>query len=135
MKQFYRSTSGAGAVEFALVSPLLIAILMAIIEFSMIFYTYASAELITADVNRQVATNHIVGSQFQSKVTPRLPAWVQEKGTATAATTPTTESGVVFWTATTTIPLLSAAPTSFFSALYGSRTMTVVNVMRQEPRP
>jgi Flp pilus assembly protein TadG len=128
---------GVGAVEFAVIAPLLIAILMGTLEFGCIFYTYLSAQLATGDVNRQLASNHIqasqnstVAQQVQQAIVARLPKWAQ--GQANAVPTQSTTSPAL-WTITTTVPMKAATPTNFFSAVYGSRNITTKGIMQQEP--
>lgn len=122
--------SGIAAVEFSLVVPTMIAIVIATIEFGCILYTYMAAELATGDITRQLTANSIGSSQVSKMVIDRLPKWAQA-----TSTTSTSSAGTapVIWTVTTSIPIKSATPTKFLSAIYGEKTLTVTSVMQQEP--
>ncbi|MGH1572588.1 TadE/TadG family type IV pilus assembly protein [Methylobacterium sp. P31] len=129
---FARHKSGATAVEFALIGPVLVALLMASVEFGLIFYTYTTAEFVTNDVARQLSSNRITTAEAQSAIPPRLPRWAQA-AVVVSATASSTDPTTNVFTVTTTLPLMNAAPSHFFSAIYNSKTMRVISSMQQEP--
>lgn len=132
MERLTRCRKGATAVEFALLAPVLIALLMACVEFGLIFYTYTTAEFVTNDVARQLSSNRITAAQAQSAIPPRLPRWAQAAVVVSATASSTDPSTNVF-TVTTTLPVKNATPSNFFGAIYGSKMMQVISSMQQEP--
>lgn len=132
MTRFSADESGASAVEFAFLVPVLLALAFGGIEFGSIFYTYASAEFATNDVARQLATNRITQSQAKAAIPSRLPGWAQS-----AVTVKVTASSAVptsnLYTVTTSVPAINATPSTFLKSIYGSRTITVTAVVQQEP--
>ena len=130
LRKFRASEHGVSAVEFALVSPLVVTLIMGILEFGCIFYTMMSAEFATGDASRRLAAHNITSSQVSALVVAGLPQWAQAQASAAA-----TQSGAspVVWTITTTIPMATATPTNFLASVYGSSNLTVKSVMQQEP--
>jgi hypothetical protein len=73
------AADGAGsAVEFALVAPLLLALLLGIIQFGTIFFTYNTMSQVGRDTARRMAVGELTTiSEAQAHATSLLPAWVQ----------------------------------------------------------
>ncbi len=127
-----RQDEGATAVEFALIAPVLVALLMAIIEFGMILFTYTTAGAASRDVARRIATGRIAASAASTTLTPQLPAWVRSYATvAVTQTTPATASTNII-TVNVSFPALRATPTTFLSLAYGSLTLQAATTMQQE---
>lgn len=76
-----RSTAGSAAVEFALLAPLLFALLLGVFQIGMGMQAYNALRSIAADTGRNVAV------EFQ-KSNPLSNAQVQQIGTATAVQAP-----------------------------------------------
>ena len=127
-----RQDDGATAVEFALIAPVLVALLMGIIEFGMILFTYTTAGAASRDVARRIATGRIAASAASTTLTPQLPAWVRSYATvAVTQTTPATASTNII-TVNVSFPALRATPTTFLSLAYGSLTLQAATTMQQE---
>ena len=127
-----RNESGASAVEFALIAPVFITLMMGIVEFSMVLYTYASAGHATRDVTRRIATNRLTAANASTTLKPQLPAWVQNHATVNVAqTTPGTPATNQI-TVTVSFPTSKATPTSFMTVAYGSSTLQTATTMQQE---
>lgn len=73
------TAEGAGsAVEFALISPLLFALLLGIIQFGTIFFTFNTMSQVGRDTARRMAVGDLTTvSEAQAHATSLLPAWAQ----------------------------------------------------------
>jgi Flp pilus assembly protein TadG len=121
--------SGASAVEFSLVAPLFVGLLMAICEFSFAFFTLTSAQQAVWTEARQLALGRITTMTAHDAVVAALPRWAQGRATVTADKDP---ADATRYLVTAAIPLTSAAPTNFFASLYGTRSMTASATLPQE---
>lgn len=132
LKRFRHNDAGASAVEFALIAPILIAVVFAAIEFALIFFSYNAAGHVAWSVARQLATNQITTAQVPAAARASLPTWVQAGATITSSASsadPTTNQ----YTVTISFPASSAAPTQVLGWAYGSLVLTAKTTMQQEP--
>lgn len=129
---FKRDQAGASAVEFALLSPVLIIGLFGAIEFALIFFTYNAAGHAAWAVTRQLATNQITSAQVDASARAQLPSWVRSSAVITP-TSSSTDPNTNQFTVTITIPARSATPTQVLGWAYGSVTLTAKTTMQQEP--
>ncbi|ACA20188.1 TadE family protein [Methylobacterium sp. 4-46] len=132
MRRFGSDERGATAAEFAVVAPILIALVMGSIEFGSIMYTLGTTEFATNDAARQLATNRITASQVAGIIALRLPSWAQASAAVTISQS-STDPNKNQYTVTTNVPLSSATPTQFFSLIYGTKSFNCTAVMQQEP--
>jgi Flp pilus assembly protein TadG len=121
--------SGASAVEFSLVAPLFVGLMMAVCEFAFAFFTLISAQQAVWTEARQLALGQITTRVAHDAVVAALPRWAQASATVTADKDPANTGRYLV---TAAIPLTSAAPTNFFASLYGSRSMTASATLPQE---
>jgi Flp pilus assembly protein TadG len=127
-----RDDEGTTAVEFALIAPVLVALMMGMIEFGLIIFTYTTAGVATRDVARRIATSRIPASSASSTLTPQLPAWVRSFATvAVTQTTPATPSTNII-TVNVSFPAARATPTTFLSFAYAQHTLQTATTMQQE---
>lgn len=121
LKEWRSDRGGASAVEFALVAPVFVGLMMAICEFAFAFFTLISAQQAVWTEARQLALGRITTTVAHDAVVAALPRWAQTRATVTADKDPADTTRYIV---TAAIPLTSAAPTNFFANLYGSRAMT-----------
>lgn len=79
LRRFRRNRRGASAVEFALVAPMFIALLFAIVETALMFFAGQVLEIGTQDTARLIFTNQaqasgMTASQFQQALCARVSA-------------------------------------------------------------
>lgn len=135
MRSWAKDEGGATAVEFALLTPVLLAIVMGIMEFGMILYTYNMGGMATRDVARQIATNRLAAAGASAAVKAELPGWVQSAATVTVTqTTPSTPATNQI-TVNLSFPATAAAATSFMSFAYGTTNLQTSTTMQQETAP
>ncbi|ACL59565.1 TadE/TadG family type IV pilus assembly protein [Methylobacterium nodulans] len=126
-----KDQDGAVAIELAFLMPILIFILMAVVEFGLIFFTYEAEQRVTWDVSRQVAANRISPSDAPAKVRDGLPGWVGDRSVTVIG--PTLANGQ--YTMTVSLPASAASPTSILARFYGGLVLSTTVVMQKEPSP
>jgi Flp pilus assembly protein TadG len=129
---FSRDERGVTAVEFALIAPVFLALLMGAIEYGLIFFTYNSATHAAWDVTRQLATNQITTSQVSSAAIAELPSWVRAN-TSVSQVSSSTDPNANHYTVVISFPATAATPTNVMSWAYGSLTLKASSTMQQEP--
>ena len=129
-----RDQNGASAVEFALICPVLIALVMGIIEFGMILYCKNTAQNAARSVVRQVATNKIKDVQAASAVKPLIAPWVSGSETTEVTQTVPADPTLNEITVGITFSMAKAAPTQFFSFIYGTGKIESRATMQQEDK-
>jgi Flp pilus assembly protein TadG len=123
------------AVEFALLMPVLIIVVMGIIEFSMILYTYNTCGLASRDVTRRVATNRLTAANASTSVTQQLPLWVRNSTTVTVTQTTPSAPATNQITVNVSFPTSKATPINYLSSVYGSSALQTATTMQQETAP
>ncbi len=133
LKKFFKNRSGSAAVEFALVTPVLTAVVMGCIEFGLIVFSFNSVQNATRDTIRQVATNRITILQASAKVNADVPAWLSNKITVDVSQTNISDFAANQITLVSKFSAKAAAPTSFLGWAYESLILTTRVTMQQEP--
>jgi len=64
LRRFRRNKKGSAAVEFALVAPMFIAVLFAIIEMALVFFASQILETVTQDTSRLIMTGQAQNAAF-----------------------------------------------------------------------
>lgn len=124
---------GASAVEFALVIPVLLTLVLGIVEFGMIVYTYNASTHAARLVARQLATNRITTAQASDTAKANLPNWVKTSATVTVNQSNAANPNANDFTVDIKIPASAAAPSHFLLFAYSSLTINPVVTMQQEP--
>lgn len=123
---------GSMAVEFALIAPVLMIVVMGILEFSLMLYTHATAASATRDVTRRIATNRLAAASADTTVKDQLPAWVRAFATVTVTQTTPGTAATNQIKVNVTFPANKATPTNYLNFAYGSVTLDVSTTMQQE---
>lgn len=129
---FGPNVDGASAVEFALIVPVFITMVMGCIEFSLIFFTYNAAGHAAWDVTRQLALNEITSSQASATALAELPVWVRSNTTVTSSSS-STDPNTNRFTVVVSFPASAATPTNVLSWAYGTINIRASSTMQQEP--
>ena len=126
---------GVSAVEFGLIAPVLMAVLMGTIEFGLMLYTYNAGGTAVRDVARRIATNRLAVASASTSVNQQLPPWAQSAATVnvsqTSPSTPATNQIKV----SLSLPAMNATPTNFMSYIYASSILQTATTMQQEIAP
>ena len=132
LRAFSRGASGATAIEFALILPVLLIMVLGIVDFGMVFYAKTSTQNTARDIVRQIATNRLkvadATTTAKSQVATWLVSYTTVSVTQTAAGDPTKNEITV----DVAIPASKAAVTSFFSGLFSTVTLHGKATMQQE---
>src|SRR5690625_7739629 len=75
--QALRCRRGAVSVEAALIFPGLILLVMGMIEFALLFFTFSTLQSATRDIARQISVNFVQASSeiAEGAVVARMPGW------------------------------------------------------------
>jgi Flp pilus assembly protein TadG len=135
LRRLSNDDRGASAVEFALIIPVFLVLVMGVIEFGMIAYTYNASTSAARNVARQLATNRIKVSDAGGKAKETLPTWV--KGSATVAVNQSNASNPSSneFTVDIKVPASDAAISNVLIWAYGSLVINTKVTMQQEPQP
>ena len=129
LRRFRSDRSGASAVEFALIAPCFITILMAICELAFVFFTLNTAQQAVWDAGRQLAVGRTTPAQARDAVISALPQWVRTQATVTADKDP---ADATRYLVQASIPIAAATPTNFLAAVFGGNVMTASATLMQE---
>lgn len=124
MKKILDQDDGVAAVEFAVVAPILILLLLGMLEFGNILLTFNIAENAARDVARQLATNRLLVSGADAQVRSELPYSIRNKSGTTIAVSqsaPTDSSKNQF-----TVDVSFSAPDAAFSSFASFAYKTMV---------
>lgn len=124
---------GAIAVEFCVLAPIFIALIVGVTEFGMIFYTYYAAVGVARNVTRQLATNSIQPSSAEAAVRANLPPWVRNEAAIKVSQTKPGDYTANDISVSITISGSAATPIRLMSWAYGSINIKPTVTMQQEP--
>lgn len=123
--------SGTSAVEFGLVLPILMMLVMGVIEFGLIMYTMNTSEHAARSVARQLATNRLTSDQASDKAKAQLPQWAKSSATVEVSqSTPGLPTSNVF-TVKITIPAAKASITNFLGWAYSGNLESKVALQQE----
>jgi Flp pilus assembly protein TadG len=128
-----RNRDGNAAVEFALILPVLLALIFACLEFGMIAYTYNATGSVARDAARQLAINQLTPDQVDAYVRKKLPRWVQGDAQMNVSQSDEDDPTTNRFTLDVRFPATSATPSHFMSFAYNTLTVDVRVTMQQEP--
>lgn len=118
---------GSVAVEFALVTPVLMGLLFGTIEYGLSLFAYSSMQTAARDVTRQVAVNTVASGSAVAEIRSRLPGWMRANATITVSQSAPGNAATNVFTTVVSVPLSQASPLTFY-------TKTTTSLMRTEVR-
>lgn len=125
---------GAAAVEFAIIAPLLISLMLGIVQFGAIFYVWHNMTATARDTARRVAIGEITtkngAESFASDALKGLVPWIVNFAVAATLPAGASTSGDDV-TIVITTPLVEAAMVDFLGIL-GDQTLRARALMRIE---
>lgn len=128
-----RNHEGNAAIEFALIMPVLLALVFGCLEFGMIAYTYNATGSIARDAARQLAINQLTTDEVDAYVRSKLPPWVREDAQLAVTQSDEDDPKLNRFTLDVQFPATSATPSRFMSFAYKTITVDVRVTMQQEP--
>ncbi len=133
IRSLRRSRDGNAAVEFALILPVLLALVFGCLEFGMIAYTYNATGSVARDAARQLAINQLTPAQVDGYVRNKLPRWVRSEAQLAITQSDEDDPTSNRFTLDVTFPATSATPSRFMSFAYKTLVVDVRVTMQQEP--
>lgn len=128
---FLRCRKGVVAAEFALILPMLSAMMFGTLEYGMLLYSYSAMQTSARDMVRQIAVNTISVANARIQAKERVPVWMRQNLTVNVAqSTPATPATNVF-TMTLSVPASKSTPITFFTKA-GDFTLSTQVQMKQE---
>lgn len=132
MARLARDISGSTALEFALVMPVLLLLLIGGIEFGMLMYTKNSMQNAVRDAARQLAVNYIEDSGADPLIAGEVPDWVKGKYSVAIAHSAPGDPLQNLITVSTTLRASQASVVSFVIPMIGDFDVTTAATMKQE---
>jgi hypothetical protein len=130
--RFVSCRRGVAAVEAAFVFPILIALMIGAVEFSLVLFTNNAMQNAARDVSRQLAVNYIGLGEVEAAIAGRVPAWAAESAAVSVSQSAPDDPTVNLITVTVSLPAADATPLNLFVALLGDLTLSTSVTMKQE---
>ncbi|MCJ8521732.1 Flp pilus assembly protein TadG [Pseudorhizobium tarimense] len=131
-RSFRVDREGASGIEFALVTPVFLLILMGVVDFGALFYAQNSAQNAARHVARQIAVNRLDIDSAEKAIEGDLAHWVAgDSALAIKETNPGSPSTNEI-TVSITFPAAAGTLTGFFGSLLSDRHVTGFATMQQE---
>lgn len=103
------------AVEFAMISPLLFAMVFGAIEYSFILFSYSTMQFGANVVSRQLSVNKVTLAGVPDSVKTYLPSWFKDTATISVTQSDPTNPRTNVVKVRVTLPVSAATPISFFT--------------------
>lgn len=132
MPRIARDCSGASAVEFGLIAPVLVMTVMGALEYGLLIYTQAAMQHSARDSVRQLSIGQITDVTAPAYVCSKVTSWAKRHCTASVAHSNVADPKADVITVTVNVPASKASVVSFFTRATGDFTVTASAAMRRE---
>jgi Flp pilus assembly protein TadG len=132
VRRFAAATDGVAAVEAAFLFPILIGLIMAALQFSMVFYTNSAMQTAARDVTRLLAVNVVKIANADSEIRSRLPSWASSAATITKSESNPGSPDQNVFTVQITLPASQGSPVPLFGGWLDGWNLSSKVVMKQE---
>ncbi|PZU51345.1 MAG: hypothetical protein DI568_01790 [Sphingomonas sp.] len=133
LKRLGARRDGSVAIEFALVTPVLLGLLFGTVEYGLTLFTYSSMQSAARDVTRQMAVNTMASTGAAAEIRSRLPGWARANATITVAQTTPSNAATNVYTTVVTVPMAKASPINFYSKSTSSTLRTEIEMKQELP--
>jgi Flp pilus assembly pilin Flp len=130
----HKDCGGASAVEFALVAPVLAALLLGGIEFGLVIYSQNAMQSVTRDVARKLAVNYYDAASAQTDIREHLPGWIKDSSKISISNTAPDDPLTNVITVDVAVPAHSAGILNIYTKMFGEWTITASVAMKQVDR-
>lgn len=132
--QALKCRRGAVSVEAALIFPVLILLVMGMIEFALLFFTFSTLQSATRDIARQVSVNFAQASSeiAESAVVARMPGWSRNSVSVIVTESAPLDPGNNVITVRAALPASGATPLNFLVNTIGDWNLVTEVQMKQE---
>jgi Flp pilus assembly protein TadG len=124
---------GAAAAEFALVLPVLTAMMFGTLEFGTMLFSYSAMQSAARDVTRQVSVNVMSASAAETAIRDRLPPWTRSSATISLEESAPGNPSTNVYRTVVAAPAQSAAVLAFFSRAKSWNLVTEVEMKQELP--
>jgi Flp pilus assembly protein TadG len=123
---------GSVALEYAIVAPLMFAMVLGIIEYGFVFYGYSAVQTAANQTARDIAVNTSGITSAESTLNAKLPTWIGPSEVTVVQTTPTdlAKSNIVI---TAVTDAGNATPIKIFTSMLPMDLTTTVSVKTELP--
>lgn len=134
MRRIDRDCEGASAVEFALVFPVLAALILGGIEFGLVIYSQNAMQSITRDAARKLAVNFYDLNTARSEIRDQLPGWIKNKSRVLIRNSSPNDPQNNVITVDVNVPARDAGILNLYTKMMGDWTISASVAMKQEDR-
>ncbi|HEX2258090.1 MAG TPA: TadE/TadG family type IV pilus assembly protein [Afifellaceae bacterium] len=134
MRRIHKDCEGASAVEFALVAPVLAALLLGGIEFGLVIYAQNAMQSVTRDAARKLAVNYYDSTAAQTDIRDHLPGWIRDTSEVDISNSAPGDPLNNVITVDVAVPAHAAGIINLYTKLLGDWTITASVAMKQEDR-
>lgn len=124
---------GSVAVEFALVTPILMGLLFGTIEYGLSLFTYSSMQTAARDVTRQMAVNTVASTAAVAEIRSRLPGWMRTNATITVSQSAAGNAATNVYTTVVSVPMSKASPINFYTSATSGTMRTEIKMKQELP--
>jgi hypothetical protein len=123
---------GVSAVEFALVLPMLMFMLLGIAQFGLVIYLKAQIGHVARDVSRMLAVQAMAVDAAPDHVSNALPGWAGSNHTTDVAEITGADPDVHAYRVTITVPLEELTFFPMFGDIFAGKSLSVSTTMLRE---
>lgn len=134
MRRIAKDCEGASAVEFALVVPVLAALLLGGIEFGLVIYSQNAMQSVTRDVARKLAVNYYDQAAAKQELKDHLPGWIRSVADVDIDDSAPGDPVNNVITVDVMVPAREAGILNLYTKLFGDWTISTTVAMKQEDR-
>jgi Flp pilus assembly pilin Flp len=134
VRRIDKDCEGASAVEFALVAPVLAALLLGGIEFGLVIYSQNAMQSVTRDAARKLAVNYYDAQTAYEDIRGRLPGWIQNSSRVQITNSAPDDPLNNVITVDVEVPADAAGILNLYTKLMGAWTISASVAMKQEDR-
>ncbi|HEX2257666.1 MAG TPA: TadE family protein [Afifellaceae bacterium] len=121
-------------MEFALVAPVLAALLLGGIEFGLVIYAQNAMQSVTRDAARKLAVNYYDSTAAQTDIRDHLPGWIRDTSKVNISNSAPGDPLNNVITVDVAVPAHAAGIINLYTKLLGDWTITASVAMKQEDR-
>lgn len=132
-RRFLKDKRGASAIEFALVVPIMLIILLGTIDFGMVLFAKNVTQEAARAVVRDLSTNKITSAEASSASKAMLPEWVSRAVTVDIEQTFPGDSARNEFRVSINFNGAAVTAVGFFDELFSGSNLSSYATMRQEP--
>ncbi len=124
---------GAVAVEGAIILPVLVLLVVGVMEYGILLFTFMNLQSATREVARAASVNFTPVADVPANLRARLPSWSRDEATITVSQSAAGSAATNVITVTATIPSSAATPIHLLTAVGGWDLKTVVAMKQEQP--